>query len=305
MEEYISQTKELNEIIEKMYLVSSEANYEEIFDLFDKVYLVDGASDGNKFRHEYSSISGKIRELNDIDVEGEKIYNLDNLLQNVANIYDLAVKKQKPYIRSLFKLKDHIGLEAGRINAIEQLKWQISNGQASVKGQLDYMQSLAIDIAEQIRKSENTLGQLQLQEKQHAKNMESAETTMKSLNESAEAMEHKIESIHNDSITILGIFASIVLSFTAGIVFTSSVLQNIDKASPFRLFAITLTIGFVIINIITILLVYISKIKSVKYTKMEYPSCVKVINAILGVAILIDFVLWIIMCNPYGGLHIK
>lgn len=300
MKEYTSKAKELNEIIEKMYLISSEANYEEIFDLFDKVYLTNGGGVDNNFRHEYSSISGKIRELNEIDVEGGKVYALDNLLQNVANVYDLAVKKQKPYIKNLFKLKDHIGLEAGRINAIEQLKWKISNGQASVESQLEYMQNLAGGIAEQVRVSGNTLGQLQLQEKQHAKNMESAQNTLESLNESAEAMENKIESIHNDSITILGIFASIVLSFTAGIVFTSSVLQNIDKASPFRLFAITLTIGFVIINIIAILLVYISKIKSVKYVKMKYPLCVKVINVILGIAILIDFVLWILMCKPYG-----
>lgn len=300
MQEYISKAKELNELIEEMYVLSSEADYADLCNKFESIYLdQDGQVDKN-FRHEYASISGKIRELNEENINGEKVYSIDNLLENISNLYDFAVKSKKPYVKNLFKLKDHIGLEAGRISSVEEMKWQITNGQESVTAKLDYMNELALHMAEQLHNSANTLSHLQLLEKQNEENIKKAQDTLDSLDKSADEVEAKIESVHNDSITILGIFASIVLSFTAGIVFTSSVLQNIDKASPFRLVGITLLIGFVIINVITILLAYINKIRAVKYTKIVYPRCVTFLNAFIIFAFLVDVALWIFMCKPYG-----
>lgn len=70
----------------------------------------------------------------------------------------------------------------------------------------------------------------------------------------------EIKGIEREYITILGIFASIVLAFVGGITFTTSVLQNIDKASIFRLILTVDVIGAVLINVIYLLISFILRI---------------------------------------------
>lgn len=295
MHGYISKAQELNEIIEKLFMEASENDCEVICSMFDKIYLNENGNINDNFRHEYSSISGKIRELNSEELNGQKIFQLDNLLFNIQNVYDYAVKVEKPYVTSLFILKDHIGLEVGRIRLVEQIEWKISNGQESVKAQLKYIQSLAASLREQIESSATLQSQLRNNEENNRDNIEKAKHTLENLNIAANEMEQKIESIHKDSITILGIFASIVLSFTAGIVFSSSVLENVHKASPYRIVGTILLIGFVLTNIITILLVYIDRIRMVHHGVIQYPKCIKVMNFIYIAAFIVDFIAWLVL----------
>ena len=70
----------------------------------------------------------------------------------------------------------------------------------------------------------------------------------------------EIKGIEREYITILGIFASIVLAFVGGITFTTSVLQNIDKVSVFRLILTVDVIGAVLVNVIYLLISFILKI---------------------------------------------
>jgi len=70
----------------------------------------------------------------------------------------------------------------------------------------------------------------------------------------------EIKGIEREYITILGIFASIVLAFVGGITFTTSVLQNIDKASMFRLILTVDVIGAVLVNVMYLLISFILKI---------------------------------------------
>lgn len=292
MEGYTSKSQELNEIIEKLFMESGKNDCETICSMFDKIYLNDDGSVDENFRHEYSSISGKIRELNSAKHDGQKILQLDYLLFNISNVYDYAVRNHKPYIKSLFKLKDHIGLEAGRIMLVDQIEWKITSGQESISDQLEYMQNLAVSLGEQIHESATLQVQLKKDEEINIKN---AEDALDALNSAAEDMKEKIESVHRDSITILGIFASIVLSFTAGIVFSSSVLENIHKASPYRTVGVIILIGFVFTNIITILLMYINMIRKVRNDPMEYPKFIKYINYIYIIGFIVDFITWLLL----------
>ena len=292
---YTSKSQELNEIIEKLFMESSENDCEAICSMFDKIYLNDDGSIDENFRHEYSSISGKIRELNSEEINGQKIFQLDSLLFNISNVYDYAVKTNKPYIKSLFKLKDHIGLEAGRIMLVDQIEWKITSGQESIGAQLEYMQNLAVSLGEQIHTSATLQIQLKKDEDDNKVNIKKAKEALDNLNSAADDMEQKIDSVHRDSVAILGIFASIVLSFTAGIVFSSSVLENIHKASPYRIVGVIILIGFVFTNIITILLMYIDRIRAVRNSPMKYPKCIKVINSIYIIGFIIDFITWLIL----------
>lgn len=65
----------------------------------DNIYLTKDGKVDESFRHEYSSISGKIRELNSVEVKGEKIFQLDSLIYSIDNVYEYALAKNKPYIK--------------------------------------------------------------------------------------------------------------------------------------------------------------------------------------------------------------
>lgn len=73
-------------------------------------------------------------------------------------------------------------------------------------------------------------------------------------------VQKKQEDMQKEYITILGIFAAIVLAFTGGMAFSSSVLENIDKSSIYRIVLIALIIGLVFFNLIWLLIDFIRDI---------------------------------------------
>ena len=82
---------------------------------------------------------------------------------------------------------------------------------------------------------------------------------------------HKeIKGIEKEYISILGIFAAIVLAFVGGITFSSTVLQNIGKVSIYRLLVVVVMLAFVIVNVIWLLIKFIAEIndKDIKLFKI-------------------------------------
>lgn len=71
-------------------------------------------------------------------------------------------------------------------------------------------------------------------------------------------------------ITILGIFASIVLAFVGGLVFSTSVLSNIDKASIYRLLFIIAFIALFFGNILYFLFNFLSKMTAIQTQEKQY-----------------------------------
>lgn len=289
--EYNSKSTEIGNVIEKLYSVNSEDDCEKICKELDKIYLNCNGDIDQNFRHEYASVSGKIRELNEYCEDGIQPYQIESLLDNINNVYDYAVSHGKPYIKNLFKLKDHIGLEAGRIALVEQLRWDITNSKESVAKQLNELQGLADSMGIQINKSVELIGELENQSKDSKKDLEE-------LNQMSDDVANKMEDVHRDSITILGIFASIVLSFTAGIGFSSSVLENLYQGSPYRVMAVIIALGVIILNMISILLLYIDKIRTVEQKKIGYPCFLIVIDIVAVILLLLDFVAF--KCNLFS-----
>lgn len=74
-----------------------------------------------------------------------------------------------------------------------------------------------------------------------------------SIEEAKENLHKQIKGVEKEYITILGIFASIVLAFVGGITFSTSVLQNISAVSIFRLLLTVDFLAFVLINTIYVL----------------------------------------------------
>lgn len=75
-------------------------------------------------------------------------------------------------------------------------------------------------------------------------------------------------------ITILGIFVSIVLAFTGGIAFSTSVLSNIDKASIYRLVFVTSLLGFMLFNTICVMFEFVREINN-KSLDLTFKSILK------------------------------
>lgn len=281
--EYESKNEELGNIIEKLFCINSNEDIENICQEFDKIYLDETGEVQENFRHEYASISGKIRELTECDIDGICPYDLRTLLDNIGYVYDYAVQNEKKYIKNLFKLKDHIGLEAGRIDLVQKLKWEIMHSKESIAIQLEDLHKLADALETEVSQTND------LVEKSTEQSTE-IENRLVQLNEMSDSVAEKMEDVHRDSVSILGIFASIVLSFTAGVGFSSSVLENFHQGSPYRLIAVMIGLAVVIINLISVLMMYIDKIKSVTEKTIKYPVFLIIIDVVCGALFLLDFI---------------
>lgn len=82
------------------------------------------------------------------------------------------------------------------------------------------------------------------------------------IEETKNNLKTEIKGIEKEYISILGIFSSVVLAFVGGMAFSSSVLENINKASIYRTILIALIIGFVFFNIIHLMIYFICKINN-------------------------------------------
>ncbi|MFP6073838.1 hypothetical protein ACLF9Y_00385 [Helicobacter pylori] len=89
----------------------------------------------------------------------------------------------------------------------------------------------------------------------------------KELNKNYEKLSEELNKQQTQYIIILGIFASIVLTFVGGLAFSTSVLSNIDKANAYRLVFVMAFIALFFGNILYLLFSFLSKISLSKEKK--------------------------------------
>lgn len=212
----------------------------DIFLKLEEIYYIPGSDE--YFRHFYSDILSTLTQIDSDDNEG----SLDVLAVNMQAIKDgyQAVNydgdKLIDISKSIIKLFDHTNLEVARINYTKQLNNATKSDLASTKELLK----------KQREEFDNTKSE--------------TETIQNALREETEKANKKIEDnqkqMQNEYVTILGIFAAIVLAFTGGMTFSSSVLNNISKASVYRLSLISFIIGLVFFNLIWVLIDFVRDI---------------------------------------------
>ena len=105
--------------------------------------------------------------------------------------------------------------------------------------------------------------------------IQEADNRVDDLTKQTNDIKKNAEDMQKNYITILGIFASIVLAFVSSLAFSTSVLQNIDKASIYRLIAVISLIAIFIVNILNSLF---SFIKQIHYGKDDESSKFKPLN---------------------------
>ena len=217
-----------------------------------------------QFRHLYSDICSIMYEK--LEKEGGLDEGTPPELMSLANnmgIISQEIDKgceDDDVKKSVRKLHDHIELERTRI---------------------EYM----------VRQNANQKEAKLAAEKALAQANEMAKSFEEKTERNSQKFREMLDESKRDYVTILGIFAAIVLAFTAGLSFSSSILQNINQASIYRLSFIAVFIGFFIFNIIIALFSFL--------TAMATPKKSNTLSAIStkGNAIFIALLLLIILAR--------
>lgn len=200
------------------------------------------------FRHFYSDIFSvltairKNTDLGDINVLGQ---NLSMIREKYTPGINLDSTGKKIDISdSIRKLYDHVSLDIARITYSEEGDRKTS-GEAAI-----------LDVQSRINVIEPKI--------------EEAMNVQNTLSE-------ELGKQQREYTAILGIFASIVLTFIGGIVFSTSVLQNIGAVSVYRLAAIVLLIGMVLSNMLYGLFYYVNHLiynnKKISSTLIILANC--------------------------------
>ena len=202
------------------------------------------------FRHYYSDIFSTLT-LIDGDLS---LGSLDILTQNIQTIKDGYKPTNQDETgdlidisKEIIKLYDHTNLDIARINYTKTM----TNNTMS---ELAKNELLIDNIEKKLHDSEKVLDDL-------------SNKTVENFTNLSGQIQERQEEMQKEYTTILGIFASIVLAFTGGMVFSTSVLENIGDISIYRLIMVSCIIGIVFINMIWILVSYLARINQIKREK--------------------------------------
>ena len=210
---------------------------------FDTLYAADGNS---HFRHMYSEVCeimyGFLSDGTNKLVEGvpDKAVQLANSLGIVVGKME-SCNLESDSCKSTRKLLDHVNLELTR---------------------MQYMTEQNKAVMQAIRDNENSAAQYE--EKIHTIEEENA----KQIRNLGHQMELRLKTLQKEYIAILGIFSSIIIAFTSGMAFSSSVLQNIEKASIYRLSFILLLVGLFVFLMVIALFIFLNRISNINNDKM-------------------------------------
>lgn len=206
------------------------------------------------YRHRYADIcdlvfNALVQSSEDLD-EGVP-YSVNCLAENIRIIHEhLTTRGLCDQAKSVLKLADHIDLEKTRLSHdIEQQRT---------------MRAFKAAIAEV--------------------KAERAEADQKRT-ELEKEFDERLDKTRMEYIAILGVFAAVVLTFNGGVGFATSAMDALGIGSGMRaLVFLTALVGFVLINTVCILLVFIWKM-SFNHRKVElgkWPrNCLVLANAIL------------------------
>lgn len=127
------------------------------------------------------------------------------------------------------------------------------------------------------------------------------ENTRELFDENVEVVKEKIQvdikEIEKEYITILGIFAAIVLAFVSGLVFSNSILKYMSNVSIFRLIIVIDLLAVVLVTTIYLLIKFIMDINSIYsfYINIKWLYIIAIIIAFL------DVIAWGISANKIAA----
>ena len=218
----------------------------------------------NRYRHFYSDIFIVLTSIQ----QGDRPGAIDILGQNLAEIrrgYQPINRDENDNLidirDALKKLYDHVSLDIARITYS--------------------------DAADRRDEQAESIAQIKMEV---AAAQDKVSQAQNDLDSQINTIQLAVQDSQKNSITILGIFASIVLAFTGGIAFSTSVLENMHLVSAYRAIIVSLIIGLVLVNVLYGLFYYISKLIKNKDNQRLLPLFIA--NAILLILIVLTVIAW-------------
>lgn len=256
-------TELLFELSKSQQILATPKNRVSYFKRLEEIYY---RCDKDNFRHYYSDIFSILSLINGDPSLG----SLEILAQNIQTIkdgYNPQNNDENGQLidigKEILKLYDYTNLDIARINYTTTMVGE-------TKSELAKTKVLVEELEAKIKAAED-----------HLKNV--SDQNIEKVTIMAENIKNSQKDMQKDYITILGIFASIILAFTGQFAFSGSILENIGSSTVYRLVLIALIIGLVFFNLIWVLIDFIREIcgkESDKVPKRKWVWFV-IINVIL------------------------
>ncbi len=285
----------LLELAESQLSLKEKGDRSRVYQRLEKLYYSPDSQEG--FRHFYSDIFAVLTQIQ----SGTKQGSIDILGQNLLEIrkgYQVLNTDEngKPVdIRdSIRKLYDHVSLDIARIQYSDAADRKLAGTEAlsAIRAKVNQMeravetdQQKQSDLRKEFEKQKREQSEYEKKLTQIQSNIENAETAQKKV-------ENELASQQREYIAILGIFAAVVLAFTAGIAFSTSVLENISGVSIYRMAGITLLIGIVLTNILFGLFYYIDRLVNGRKDRRITPLWLA--NGIFILLLIMTLIAWAI-----------
>lgn len=237
----------LFELSENQSMLQDKGKRAEMYRRLENLYYNKDSS--KKFRHYYSDIFQVLDEIKQHPEKGNRSIlgqNLDVLRQGYQAKNINDNGDLIDISDSIRKLYDHVNLEIARMDYSDAGDWRIS--------QEEKLQKVRARISE--------------------------------LNDNVAQSTEKMDNASKEYIAILGIFASIIVTFIGGITFSTSILGAINLASVYRVSLLAVLMGLVLINVLYGLFTYVDRL--VNGPKLRSIKPLIIANAIfIGLLILI------------------
>ena len=227
-----SQRKEfcdiLFELAKNQEILQDKATRHEMYKRLEALYYSPNKED--RYRHFYSDIFTVLTQIQQASNQGD----INILGQNLSLIragYNPQNRDEQGNIidisDSIRKLYDHVSLDIARISYSDA-------GDRKTAGE-----TAIVDMQSQLNQIKTEIDKAKIAQNN---------------------VEAELGKQQREYIAILGIFAAIVLAFTGGIAFSTSVLKSINTVSVYRITMVSLMIGLVLINVLFGLFYYVDRL---------------------------------------------
>ncbi len=268
---------QLRSIVEKLCKEQNfsdvDANIANLFEIYQE-----------GFKHKYSELTTIILNAIKNDPEQDLMILAQNLrgFEERLNSYS---QNTKPEITNLQDIKLRIAKFYDHVN-LECIRLQDSREKTS------HLQNALKELDKNYKELDKNYKEIDKNYKELDKNYKEIDKNHKELDKNHKELSENLNKQQVQYITILGIFASIVLTFVSGLVFSNSILSNIDKASIYRLVFVMAFIALFVGNILYFLFTFLLRI-SLKNIHFKTNWLLIVFNIIILVIMSIDLMCYL------------
>lgn len=259
-----SQRKEfcdiLFELAKNQEILQDKATRHEMYKRLEALYYSPNKED--RYRHFYSDIFTVLTQIQQASNQGD----INILGQNLSLIragYNPQNRDEQGNIidisDSIRKLYDHVSLDIARISYSDA-------GDRKTAGE-----TAIVDMQSQLNQIKTEIDKAKIAQNN---------------------VEAELGKQQREYIAILGIFVAIVLAFTGGIAFSTSVLKSINTVSVYRITMVSLMIGLVLINVLFGLFYYVDRLVNGMQKNRKKLKPLLFSNVILCVLLSITIIAW-------------